>query len=72
MRFSVRVHPGTSREKVVKNADNSLSVYLTKKAQKGQANKALKKLLAKEFDLAQSRIKIIYGKQARDKVVEIG
>jgi uncharacterized protein (TIGR00251 family) len=71
MKFSIRVHPGTSREKLVKDANNSFSVYLTKKAQKGEANKALRKLLAKEFDVAPSKIRIVQGEKSRFKIIEI-
>jgi uncharacterized protein YggU (UPF0235/DUF167 family) len=72
MKFLVRVHPGSSREKVVRNEKGSISdVYLTKRPHKGEANKALKKILASELSVAQSRIKIARGEKSKDKLIEI-
>jgi len=71
MRFSLRVHPGSSREELIKNSDSGFAAYLTKRPQKGQANKALIKLLSKEFNVAKSRIKIVRGEKSKLKTVEI-
>ena len=73
MKFSVRVHPGASRERLVRDSEHrSFNVYVTKKAHKGQANKALLKLLAQEFHVPLSRIRIIQGQKSRNKLIEIG
>jgi len=71
MRFSVRVHAGSSREELIKNSDTGFAAYLTKRPQKGQANKALIKLLSKEFNVAKSRVRIVRGEKSRLKTVEI-
>ena len=70
-RFEIIVKPGTSQEKIVKNDDGSLTVYLRAKAHDGEANKALVKVLAKYFDVAKSRVKIIQGQNSRKKVIEV-
>ncbi len=72
MKVRIRVHPGTSRERLFRNPDNSFVAYLTKRAVKSEANKALIKLLAKHFHLAKSRITIVQGEKSRFKIVQIG
>ena len=56
---------------MIKNSDASFTAYLTKRPQKGQANKALIKLLSKEFNVAKSRIRIVRGEKSRLKIVEM-
>lgn len=65
------MHPGTSREKLIRNSDNSFTAYLTKPAIEGQANKALICLLSKELNVPKSRISIIRGEKAKIKLVSI-
>ncbi|MFH1045435.1 MAG: DUF167 domain-containing protein [Candidatus Omnitrophota bacterium] len=72
MRYSIRLHPGASQNKLLKDpVRQSIDVYVTKKPYHGQANQALKELLAEEFDVAPSRIKIVQGEKSRFKIVEI-
>ncbi len=71
MRLNVRVQPGSSVNKYLKLADGSLKVWLVKRPRAGEANKALVEFLAEIFDTAKSRIRIIKGEKARDKIVEI-
>ena len=68
--FNVRVTPRARQNKVVENGD-VLRVYTTTVAENGRANEAVIKLLSEYFDVAKSRIKIVHGDTARDKVIEI-
>lgn len=71
MKFNVRVTTKALQEKVIKNSNSNFSVYLTKSPQKGQANKALIKLLAKHFHLSKSKVRIVQGHKSRFKIIEI-
>ncbi|MFH1245712.1 MAG: DUF167 domain-containing protein [Candidatus Omnitrophota bacterium] len=71
MNLQIRVHPGTSREKLIRDSDGSFIAYLTKPAVEGQANKALIRLLSKELDIPKSKISIIRGEKAKTKIVSI-
>lgn len=68
--YSITVKPGSSQEKIVKNADGSLTVYLRAKPHDGEANAALIKLLAKYFDIPKTSIKVTYGTKSRHKTIE--
>jgi len=65
--------------KVITNAKNNsieekdeiLIVRVTKVPEKGKANEAVIKLLAKHFKVAKSEVKIVRGLTGRNKVVEI-
>lgn len=71
MRIYVKVTPRSSRNEVVKISDGEYKVRLTAAPVDGAANEALVKLLAEYFDVAKSNIKIVGGKSARTKVVDI-
>jgi uncharacterized protein YggU (UPF0235/DUF167 family) len=71
MIYRVRVQPGSSLEKVVKNPDGNLKVYLRVPPIGGRANEALREVLADEFGVAKSRVSIIRGQNRREKVVEV-
>ena len=71
MRYAVRVQPRASQEKVVRKPDGSLKVYLQVPPVDGKANEALRELLAEEFGVASSRVKIVRGTRSKEKVVEI-
>ena len=68
--YSIIVKPGSSQEKIVKNPDGTITVYLRAKPHDGEANTALIKLLAKYFDIPKTSIQVTRGAKSRHKVVE--
>jgi uncharacterized protein len=71
MRIGVKVQPGSSKEQVVKNPDTGIKVYLKTAPVDSKANAALVRVLSEYFSVNKSKIKIITGKQSRNKVIEI-
>ena len=71
MRISVKVQPRSSKNEVVKSADGTFKVYLTKAPTDGKANKALIDILAEYFKIKKSEIKIVSGKTSKNKIIEI-
>lgn len=71
MKLTVHVKPQSSQEKIVENADESLTVFLHAGAHDGEANLALVKVLAKYFGVAKGRVRILRGEKGREKVIEI-
>jgi hypothetical protein len=71
MRYTVRVQPRSSQDRVVRNSDGSLKVYLRVPPAEGKANEALKEIIADEFGVSRSRVKILRGERSREKVIEI-
>lgn len=68
--ISVRVTPKASRNAVVAE-DGAIRVYVTVVPEGGKANAAVVKLLAKALGLAKSRLVLIRGETARDKVFRV-
>ena len=70
MRITVEVHPGAKHNKIVKKAD-ILVLYTSAIAENGKANQAAIKMLSDYFSVAKSNITIVFGKTAREKIVDI-
>ena len=72
MKISVRIKPNSRhREEVVKNDDDTLTVYIKAPAIEGRANAAAIKLLAKHFKVVSSKVKLVRGATSKYKIFEI-
>ena len=69
--ISVRVQPRASRDRVLGLRDGALRVSVTAPPHDGKANTALLELLAGSLGVAKSRLSIVRGYTARDKVVAV-
>jgi len=70
-RLAVRVHAGARREEVAVSDRGTLVVRVSAPALEGRANRAVQRLLAKRLGVAPTRLSIVRGEHARDKVLEI-
>lgn len=71
MQKQVKVKPNSKIQKIVEEADGSLTVYLKSPPVDGKANEELIKLLSKKFDILKSSIRIKSGLYSRQKLIEI-
>ncbi len=72
MKISVHIKPNSRhREEVVKNDDDTLTVYIKAPAIEGRANAAAIKLLAKHFKVSPSKVKLVRGATSKYKIFEI-
>lgn len=71
MRIYVKVSPRSSKNEVVKISEGEYKVKLTAPPIDGKANDMLMRVLADYFDISKSSLKIIGGKTARIKLIEI-
>ena len=72
-RFAVKVVPASSRDRLLGTLGESLKVAVAAAPEKGAANKALLKLLAKEFKLRPAEIQILSGTtQPRKQILILG
>lgn len=72
----LRTQPGAGRNAVAglqarADGGQALKVQVTSPAEGGKANEALIKLLAKSWHLPKSRLSLIAGQSARDKLLLI-
>lgn len=71
LHIKVRVVPGSSREMLAGIHDDALKIKLTTAPEKGKANKALTRLLARSFGVPAASILLVSGANSRDKMVRI-
>jgi len=68
--IAVRVTPKAARNRIVEEA-GGLRIYVTVVPKDGKANTAVIKLLAKALGVAKSRLELVRGQTARDKLFRI-
>jgi len=71
MQIKVKVKAGAKKETVESLGEGEYVVCVKQKPQKGKANQAVLKLLAKHFKTIQSNIKIVAGLSAKTKIIEV-
>ena len=68
MKLKLKVHPGSSIEKIQK-VDEGYEIWIKAKAKDNKANLELIKILKKYF---KKDVKITSGFNSRNKIIEIG
>jgi len=68
--IALRVTPKASRNRIVME-EGQIRVYVTTVPEGGKANAAVVKLLAKALGVPKSRLELIRGQTARDKVFRV-
>ena len=65
------VQPGASRQRIVGLHGDAVKVAVAAPPEKGAANRALEKLLAKEFGVAANAVEVVSGGGSRRKRVSL-
>jgi uncharacterized protein YggU (UPF0235/DUF167 family) len=68
--IAVRVTPKASRERIAVE-EGTIRIHVTVVPEDGKANAAVVKLLAKALGVAKSRLTLVRGATARDKVFRL-
>ena len=71
MRIYIKVSPRSSKNEVTKISEGEYKVKLTAAPVDGKANDMLVHILSEYFNVSKSSLKIIGGKSAKIKIVEI-
>lgn len=69
--IAVRAVPGAGRDAVEVSPDGALRVRVTAIAEDGRATAAVQALLARAMGVAKTRLTLIRGATARDKVFRL-
>ena len=67
----VRLQPRAKRDEIIGERDGTLIVRVSAPPVEGRANAALCRLLARALDVAPSRVSVVRGASAREKVVRV-
>jgi uncharacterized protein (TIGR00251 family) len=68
---TVRLQPRARRDEVVGERDGVVVIRVTAPPVDGKANQALCRLIAKKAGVAPSRVEIVRGHTAREKVIRV-
>ena len=71
MNLDIHVQPRASRNSVEVAAYGTVKVRVTAPPDKGKANDAVVKLLAKRLGVSKSAVRIVRGHTSRNKVVQV-
>jgi uncharacterized protein (TIGR00251 family) len=69
--LSVRLQPRARRDEVVGERGGAVVIRVTAPPVDGKANDALCRLVAKAAGVPPSRVSVVRGRSARDKVVRV-
>jgi uncharacterized protein (TIGR00251 family) len=69
--FRVRAVPGASADRVVGWREGALRVRVSAPPERGRANEALARLLAKALGVRASAVEVVAGTTSRDKTVSV-
>lgn len=68
-RLAVRATPRAKRDAI--EPGDPLRIWVTAPADEGRANEAVRKLLARALGIAPSRLTLLRGQTARDKLFQV-
>jgi len=68
--FDALVRPGASSDSIVVSGD-TLRIRVRKKAERGAANRAVIRVVAKEFGVNTDQVEIVRGIRGRRKLIRI-
>lgn len=68
--IAVRVTPRAGRDQL-EDSEGQVKIRVTAPPEDGKANKAVRKILAKAMGVAPTRLELIRGETARDKVFRL-
>lgn len=71
MRIYIKASPRSSKNEVIKISEGEYKVKLTAAPVDGQANEMLIEVLSKHFKKSKSLIRIVGGKSAKVKMVDV-
>jgi len=71
MRVTVIAKPNASHNQVIQIDDATYRVFTTATPENGKANLAIARLLADFLDVPVSTLKIVFGKTAKEKIIEV-
>ena len=71
MKVFVKSKPKSKNEKIEKINKGNYAVFVKESPEKGKANKAILRLLAKHFGVSVSQLEIVSGAGSRNKIIKI-
>ncbi len=71
MKYHVTVRPNAKENRIAEKAPGEFAVWVKAPAREGKANEAVCRLVAEHLGVAPSRVRLVHGRLAKKKVIEI-
>lgn len=71
MLVKLRVHPSARREEILRKAPDHYEVWIREPAERGLANQAALKMLARVLQRPQKCLRIVKGTRSCSKIVQV-
>jgi len=71
MLIKVKVFPDSNKESVTRKTEESYRIEVREKAVRGEANRAVVKLLASYLGILPSKVRLVRGSKKPNKIFEI-
>ncbi len=71
MYIRVLVHPGVKKERILQESEAEYTISVREKAERNQANRRIIEIMSHEFNVEESRIRIISGHRSMRKIISI-
>ncbi len=70
----IRVHavPGAKKERVLRDTDTTFTIWVKEEASLNQANIRIQQILADEFKIPLSGVRLLTGHRSRSKMYSVG
>lgn len=71
MYVRVVVHPGVKKERILKESETEYTISVREKAEHNLANRRIVTIIADEFNVEESRVRIMSGHRSMRKLISI-
>ncbi len=71
MFIKVKTHPLSKKEEIIKKNEDSFEIKIKEKAERGEANKKVKELLSKHFNIPLGKVALRKGAKQKNKIFDI-
>jgi len=71
MFLKVKVFPNSKKEEIIKKSEDEFEIKIKEKAERGEANKRVKEVLARYLNISEEKLILIRGARQRNKIFKI-
>jgi len=71
MFLKVKVFPNFKKEEIIKKSEDEFEIKIKEKAERGEANKRVKEVLARYLNISEEKLILIRGARQRNKIFKI-
>lgn len=71
MYVKVRVYPGMKKERVTKTGQHAYELVVREPAERNLANERVREIIAREYGIAATQVRIVTGHRSPSKVLEL-